>query len=311
MVVLVVARLASMAVQQVFSAPGPLASSRDLVIPQGSIELVGQKLQKAGVVRDALIFRLATWDTRAAGPIHAEEFFIPARVSLSQLLDILRHGAEVQHQATLPEGLTGSQIADILNALPVATGHVAPPAEGAVLPQTYDYVYDTPRHTILARAEAAMQGKLASLWAGRDPAVPLDSPAQAVILASIVQQETPLESDMPMIAAVYENRLKAGMKLQADPTVIYAATDGKQSGGTGITKADLALDSPYNTYVVQGLPPGPICNPGEAALQAVLHPAQSNALYFIAAKDGTGRSVFSTGLKQQLDNIQHLWKQNR
>ncbi|WP_026439064.1 endolytic transglycosylase MltG [Acidocella facilis] len=298
-----------MAVHESYDGPGAGRSDLILVVPPGGTQQVASTLAKAGVIDYKLIFRAAAWFTRGQGPLRTGEYLFPQHASLHQILDILRHGAEVQHQATIPEGLTGSQIADILNALPVATGHVAPPAEGAVLPQTYDYVYDTPRNTILARAEAAMQGKLASLWAGRDPAVPLDSPAQAVILASIVQQETPLESDMPMIAAVYENRLKAGMKLQADPTVIYAATDGKQSGGTGITKADLALDSPYNTYVVQGLPPGPICNPGEAALQAVLHPAQSDALYFIAAKDGTGRSVFSTGLKQQLDNIQHLWNQ--
>lgn len=281
------------------------------MIPPGSVSQVGQRLAEARVIEYPLIFRAAAWATRGDGPLRAGEYLFPAHASLRQVLNILRHGAEVQHQVTIPEGLTGQQIANIINALPVATGHVAPPAEGSVLPQTYDYVWGTKRASILARMRVAMEALLAKQWAGRAANLPLSNPRQAVILASIVQQETPLETDMPKIAAVYENRLKAGMKLQADPTVIYAATDGKQSGGTGITKADLALDSPYNTYVVQGLPPGPICNPGEAALQAVLHPAQSNALYFIAAKDGTGRSVFSTGLKQQLDNIQHLWKQNR
>ena len=221
-------------------------------------------------------------------------------------MNILRHGAEVQHQVTIPEGLTGQQIANIINALPVAIGHVAPPAEGSVLPQTYDYVWGTKRASILARMRVAMEALLAKKWAGRAANLPLSNPRQAVILASIVQQETPLETDMPKIAAVYENRLKAGMKLQADPTVIYAASGGKQSGGMSITKADLQLASPYNTYVHNGLPPGPICSPGAMALKAVLHPADSNALYFVATNDGTHRSIFTHAFKTQLDNIQRF-----
>ncbi|MDE1896969.1 MAG: endolytic transglycosylase MltG, partial [Rhodospirillales bacterium] len=152
---------------------------------------------------------------------------------------------------------------------------------------------------------------LAKDWAGRADGLPFVNPQQAVILASIVQQETPLNGDMPLIAAVYENRLQAGMKLQADPTVIFAASGGRQSGGMSITRADLALDSPYNTYVAGGLPPGPICSPGVAALQAVLHPAQTNALYFVAADDGTHRSVFTHSFKDQLSNIQRLLGQRQ
>lgn len=298
-----------MAVRQSYDGPGAGAVNATVVVPPGSVNQVAESLAKAGVIAHPEIFRAAVWLTRERGPLRAGEYLFPAHASLREVLRILRAGIEVQHQATIPEGLTGQQIADIINALPVATGRVDPPAEGSVLPQTYDYVWGTRRALILKRMQAAQQTLLVKLWAGREPGLPLSSPSQAVVLASIVQQETPLEADMPKIAAVYENRLKAGMKLQADPTVIYAATGGRQSGGTGITKADLRLDSPYNTYVHAGLPPGPICSPGEAALKAVLHPADSDALYFIAAGDGSRRSVFSRGFKEQLENIKRFWGQ--
>jgi len=296
-----------MAVHQSYDGPGAGLADATVVIPPGDGAEVAKTLAKAGVIDYPLVFRAASWLTRHDGKLRAGEYLFPAHASLRRILDILRHGAAVQHQATIPEGLTGRQIADIINALPVATGQVAPPAEGSVLPQTYDYVWGTTRSAILARAQAALQALLAKQWAGRAPGLPLATPQEAVILASIVQQETPLQADMPFIAAVYENRLKAGMKLQADPTVIFAASGGRQSGGTGITKADLQLDSPYNTYVNEGLPPGPICSPGVAALDAVLHPANSDALYFVAANDGTHRSVFSRFFKDQLSNIQHFW----
>lgn len=300
-----------MAVRQSYDGPGAGRADAAIVIPPGGSADVAITLARSGVIEYPLVFRAAAWATRSDGPLRTGEYLFPAHASLRQILDILRHGAEVQHQATIPEGLTGQQIADIINALPVATGQVAPPAQGSVLPQTYDYVWGTARREILARAQDAMQKLLARKWAARDPAVPLETPQQAVILASIVQQETPLRADMPFIAAVYENRLKAGMKLQADPTVIFAASGGKQSGGTGISKADLQLASPYNTYVNTGLPPGPICAPGTAALDAVLHPAKSDALYFVAANDGTHRSVFSHFFKGQLDNIQRFWDRHK
>ncbi len=311
LVLLTVVNAGRLAVHESYDGPGAGLADATLVIPPGGSAQVAQALAKAGVIEYPLIFRAAAWFTRDDGPLRTGEYLFPAHASLRRILDILRHGAEVQHQVTIPEGLTGQQIAAIINALPVTTGQVAPPAEGSVLPQTYDYVWGTARGTVLARAQDAMQALLARKWAARDPAVPLEDPQQAVILASIVQQETPLQADMPFIAAVYENRLKAGMRLQADPTVIYAASGGKQSGGTGITKADLALASPYNTYVNAGLPPGPICSPGAAALEAVLHPAKSDALYFVAANDGTHRSVFSHFFKDQLDNIQHFWDRHK
>ena len=300
-----------MAVHETYDGPGASQASTTLVIPPGGSAGVALALAKAGVVEHPLALRAAAWFTRDEGPLRAGEYLFPAHASLHQILSILRHGAEVQHQATIPEGLTGQQIAAIINALPVASGDVAPPADGSVLPQTYDYVWGTKRAVILARGQAAMQALLAQDWAGRAGGLPLANPQQALVLASIVQQETPLNGDMPYIAAVYENRLKAGMKLQADPTVIFAASGGRQSGGMSITRADLQRASPYNTYLTGGLPPGPICSPGAAALNAVLHPADSDALYFVAMNDGSHRSVFVHGFKRQLTNIQRFWGQHK
>jgi UPF0755 protein len=298
---LVVARLGRMEADQLYNTPGPLPRGQNIVIPEGPTLETEAVLRRAEAIRDGLIFRAAAWFTRQDGPIHAGEFRFPAHASLRIILDILRHAAPVEHQVTFPEGLTGTQIAAILNAAPDATGHVAPPPNGAVLPQTYDFTWGTPRQAILRRAETAMRQALQAAWATRDPSIPLASPKQALILASIVQQETPLAAELPEVATVYENRLTRGMKLQADPTVIFAATDGRVSGGETITRADLANPSPYNTYMHAGLPPEPISTPGIAAIKAVLRPAESQALFFVAT--GDGGHVFADNFQQQLQHI--------
>ena len=289
-----------MAMNETLTAPGDFASSKTVVIQAGGTAEVADTLAQAGVLRYPILFRLAAWLTHQQGHIHAGEFLIPAHASLQQMLNILRFGAVVQHQVTIPEGLTGMQIAKILNAAPAASGTVAAPPEGAVLPQTYDYTLNTPRAVILHRAERAETTALAHAWDQRDSAVKL-TPHEALVLASIVQEETPLAAELPKIAAVYENRLAKGMKLQADPTVIYAASGGAVASGVAITRSDLANPSPYNTYMYEGLPPGPICAPGLAALNAVLHPVASDDLYFVAT--GTGGHVFSKSYKQHLANV--------
>lgn len=304
LILLVTLRIGEMAAHEAYTAPGDGQSSRDLIIAAGGNGEVAATLAEAGIIRHKLIFRLAVYFTHDQGQLRAGEYLFPAHASLAEVLALLRHGAQVEHQVTIPEGLTGAQIAAILNAAPLATGQVAPPPEGSVLPQTYDYLWNTSRAAILARAQAALQASLATAWAGRDPAIPLNSPADAITLASIVQAEAKLTPEMPHIAGVYENRLRQGMKLQADPTVIYAATGAKQSGGTGISRADLANPSPYNTYMYAGLPPGPICAPGIAAIDAVLHPAVTDDLYFEA--NGTGGHTFSHFFKDQLRAIKRL-----
>ena len=228
----------------------------------------------------------------------------PARGSLHGAVDILRHGRQVEHHLTIPEGLTAQEIASLINRAPALTGHVTPPAEGAILPNTYDYLWGTSRIALLDRAEHALTATMAALWPDRAPDLPLDTPAQAIILASIVERETAKPSERPMVAAVYINRLRAGMKLQADPTVIYGVTDGSGTLDRPLDHADLQAADPYNTYLNTGLPPGPIAAPGIASIKAVLHPAQTDALYFVA--DGTGGHVFSHDYAQQVKNVAKL-----
>lgn len=303
--VLVVLRLGQMAVWQTYHSPGIGQHSQDLIIPAGGSAEVAARLQQAGVIAHPLLFRAAAFVTRDEGPLRAGEYEVPAHAGIAELLALLRRGKQVEHQVTIPEGLTSGQVAGIVNALPLATGHVAPPAEGSVLPQTYDYLWNTPRRTILHRAEAAMTRALTAAWAKRAPDLPLATPEDALTLASIVQAEAKLTAEMPRIASVYENRLRRGMMLQADPTVIFAQTGGTQVGGASISRADLENSSPYNTYVHAGLPPGPICSPGIAAIDAVLHPAKTDDLYFVA--NGTGGHTFSRDFQQQLQAIKKFF----
>ncbi len=293
--------LGNMAIDETYNAPGPLTAARDAVIPPAGTAAAGNALHRAGIISYPLCFRAAAWLTRKQGLIRAGEYAIPARASLRQILQILRFAAPVQHQVTIPEGLTAIQIAKIFNAAAAASGRISPPPEGSILPQTYDYTLGTPVTKIAARATAAMQDTLATAWPNRDPTIPLSSPRDALTLAAIVQEETPLPQELPKIAAVYENRLALNMRLQADPTIIYAASNGLTAAGLPITRADLANPSPYNTYAYAGLPPGPICAPGIAAILAVLHPAHSEDLYFVAT--GTGGHIFAKTFNQQLANI--------
>ncbi len=292
-----------MAARESYDGPGPLTADRAIVIPPASVAQVAQTLSRQGVIQYPIVFRATAFLTRGQGPIRAGEFRFRAHASLREVLGVLRFAAPVEHQVTIPEGLTGAAIAHIINTASAATGAVAAPPEGTVLPQTYDYTFGTARALILGRAQAAMRKTIAGAWAERDPAILISNPENAITLASIVQQETPLADELPMIAAVYENRLALGMRLQADPTVIYAASNGAASGGAPISRADLGNPSPYNTYLFPDLPPGPICAPGLAAIEAVLHPAATTALYFVAT--GTGGHVFADNFKQQLANIQH------
>ncbi|HTU52364.1 MAG TPA: endolytic transglycosylase MltG [Acetobacteraceae bacterium] len=289
-----------------YRTPGPLLAARAVVIPAGTTTEVANALAKAGVIRAPRLFALAALATSRAGPLHAAELQFPAHASFATVLAILRTAPPVEHRVTIPEGLTAQQITALLEHAPALTGPARLPAEGWVLPNTYDYLYGTPRSAIIARAHAALTHILATLWAARAPDLPLSTPVQALTLASIVERETALPGERPRIAAVFENRLRLGMKLQADPTAIYAASKGAGTLPHPLTQADLATDSPYNTYRITGLPPGPIDAPGTAAITATLHPTQSPDLYFVA--DGLGGHAFSRTLAGQNHNIT-LWQE--
>ncbi len=285
--------------------PGPLAEATDVVVPHGGSDAVADALAAAGIIKDSRLFRLALLIDRG-GVLHAGEFAFPAHASLRMVIDILREARPVEHHVTIPEGLTAVEIAALLERATALSGPLPMPIpEGSILPETYAYPRGLARAALVARAQAAMQAALAAAWAGRAPGLPLETPEQAVVLASIVEHETARPEERPLIAAVFFNRLRAGMRLQADTTVVYAVSGGKSSLARKLTRADLATDSPYNTYHVQGLPPGPIDSPGLAAILAVLHPAASDALYFVA--DGSGGHVFARTLDEHNRNVAH-WR---
>ncbi len=291
-----------------YGRPGPLPHARAIVVPHGPVSDAGRALQQPGALPAGLLaragFRAAVRLTRAYGPIHAGEFEFPAYASLRALLLVLRTGQPVQHATTVPEGLTSAQIALLLAKAEALSGPVPVVAEGSVLPQTYDYVLGTTRAALALRMRHAMQAALAGIWAGRDRQAGLTSPAELVVLASMVERETALGPERPLVARVFLNRLRLGMRLQSDPTVAYAATGGLGELRRPLSRADLELDNPYNTYVVPGLPPGPICAPGVASMLAVAHPAASDALYFVA--NGNGGHAFADTLAEHLQNVGRL-----
>jgi len=280
---------------QIYDAPGPLAAPRAIVIPRGGSDAIGAALVDAGALDRPLAFHVATEIT--PGALRAGEFAFPAHASLRQLLEILRTARPVQHRLTIPEGLTSGQIAALLNQAEAMTGTAPSPPEGTVLPETYSYEWGTPRADIITRMTEAMTRALDREWEARAPNLPLPSARQALTLASIVERETSKPDERPHVASVYLNRLRLGMRLQADPTVAY----GLGQPDRKLTRADLERDNPYNTYRIAGLPPGPICAPGLASLHAVLHPAQSDDVYFVA--DGTGGHAFARSLQDHEKNV--------
>jgi UPF0755 protein len=281
--------------------PGPLAETKAVVVPHGGTAAAAAALKSAGVIQNEIAFEALSWLTFFDGSLRAAEFSFPPKATIAEVLDILRTGKPVEHKITIVEGLTAKQIAALLAEAEAASGPIEPPPEGSVLPQTYQFERGMTREAILARARAAMDKELAAAWAARAPNLPLASPRDLLILASIVERETAQPEERPHIAAVYLNRLRMGMKLQADPTVTYVA-----SGGTGVldhklTRADLDRDDPYNTYLHAGLPPGPICSPGVASLRAAGRPMTSEDLYFVA--DGSGGHAFAKTVEAHLRNV--------
>ncbi len=284
-----------------FDRPGPLDVSRAVLVPRGSLGQVGEALESAGVIESAFLFRLAALATTPGGKLHAGELAFLEHASLREVLTVLRTAKPVQHKLTIPEGLTAVQIARLLGKSEVLTGDPPTVPEGAMLPQTYAFDYGAPRASIVERASAAMQRTLAQAWASRAPDLPLTSPAQLLIVASMVERETARPEERPHIAAVFLNRLRHGMRLQSDPTVIYAVSKGAGTLERPLTKADLEIASPFNTYRVAGLPPGPIASPGLASLEAVARPEATQDLYFVA--DGTGGHAFAATLEEHLKNV--------
>lgn len=284
-----------------YDAPGPLAASRVVVVPHGGIGEVARTLRDEGVIRQPWQFEAAALATRGQGSIRAAELEFPAGASLRAVLGILRTAKPVQHKLTIAEGLTALQVAGLLRRAPALEGETPPPLEGSVLPETYAYERGTARAALLGRAVRAMDRALAAAWSTRAPDLPLATPREALILASIVERETAKIEERPMVAAVYLNRLRRGMRLQSDPTVVYGVSNGLGTLDHGLTRSELEADTPYNTYRNAGLPPGPICMPSVSSLNAVTHPADTAALFFVA--DGTGGHVFARTAQEHMRNV--------
>ncbi len=284
-------------------SPGPLGEDRILVVPKGAgLSRIATTLTQQGVIDNALYFRLAARYLKADQALKAGEFAFPAAISMRQVIETLREGKVVIHRLTLAEGLTSYQMVALIEQAEALSGSVPRvPAEGTLLPETYHFARGDDRGALLARMETALTETLAELWATRDEGLPFKTPAEALVLASIVEKETALPEERPLISGVFVNRLRKPMRLQSDPTVVYGLTGGKGPLGRPLTRRDLKQATPFNTYVIDGLPPHPIANPGRDALAAVLHPAKTEHLYFVA--DGSGGHSFARTLAEHNRNV--------
>jgi UPF0755 protein len=283
-------------------APGPLESDTTLVIPKGGIGETARLLEDASVIADGTVFRLAARITGRDRALRAGEYAFPEAVSMEGVLSILTSGETVKRRLTVAEGLTTAEVLALVAAADGLTGDVPPsPGEGVLLPETYFFSYGDERKVIVERMLAAMREAMAELWPQRVPSTVIKTPVDALILASIIEKETAVDAERTRVSAVFHNRLQKRMRLQSDPTVVYAVTGGAGPLDRPLTRADLAIDSPYNTYRVRGLPPGPITNPGRASIAAALAPAADDALYFVA--DGTGGHVFARTLAEHNRNV--------
>lgn len=293
-----------------FNSPGPPAAFGTMetvvVLSRGTgLSRIAETLEGAGVVDSSMVFSAGVVLSGKAGQLKAGEYAIPSGASPRQIMEILIEGKSIQHKLTLPEGLTTAMALALVMKHPSLAGEITrAPAEGDLLPETYSFNRGMPRDELIERMERDHDAVLDELWPGRAPDLPIATKEEAVILASIVEKETGVASERPMVAGVFINRLRRGMKLQSDPTIIYGLTKGVPLG-RGIRKSEIEKPTPYNTYVINGLPPTPIANPGRESIAAVLNPAETDALFFVA--DGTGGHVFAATLAEHERNVEN-WR---
>jgi UPF0755 protein len=289
-----------------FEAPGPLAEDKVVNIPRGlGIRDISDLLVREGVIDQPYVFIGGVMVLKARGGLKHGEYQFTKHASLADVVSTIIDGKVVQHSFTVPEGLTSEQIVARLLENDALTGQIKEiPREGTLLPETYKFIRGMTREQIIQRMQQAHRRVLQEVWEHRMPDLPIKTPEQLVTLASIVEKETGRADERSRVAAVFVNRLKSKMRLQSDPTIIYGLTGGKGSLGRPIMKSEIEQPTPYNTYVIDGLPPGPIANPGRASLEAAAKPARTKDLYFVA--DGTGGHVFSENYEQHRKNVARL-----
>ncbi|WP_375207897.1 endolytic transglycosylase MltG [Hyphococcus sp.] len=282
--------------------PGPAREDVIVLLPQGSaVSTIAHQLEDEGVIEHPEIFIAAVRIKGVQSDIKAGEYNIPARSSVMEIIDQLREGKSILHYFTAPEGRTTAQIIRLLNENEVLEGEITiEPGEGELLPETFAFTRGETRDNLVRRMMKDQDALIDALWDDRALELPFSTPEEAIILASIVEKETGLPEERPRIAAVFVNRLKKGMRLESDPTIIYGLTQGEPLG-RGLRLSELRKETPYNTYVIRGLPPTPIANPGEASIEAVLNPAETEDLFFVA--DGTGGHAFAATLREHNANV--------
>lgn len=291
--------------------PGPLQQDIVLDISQGSsVARAAEALEDAGVIDNAWMFEIAFRLLASGGKLKAGEYELPAGISPRALIELLVSGKTLARKITVPEGLTSFEIAELVANMPGLVDAVeTPPEEGTLLPETYHFTKGDSRAQVISRMQTALSETMAELWPDRAENLPFDTPAEALVLASIVEKETGMADERAHIAGVFVNRLRTGMRLQSDPTVIYGLTEGKGPLGRSLTRSDLETDHAYNTYKISGLPPHPIANPGRAAIASVLNPLETENLFFVA--DGTGGHVFAKTLEEHNRNVAQWRKVQR
>ncbi len=289
-------------------APGPLASDRVLIIPkENGLTEIAELLQREGLIEHPLSFRVAAIMGGDWHRLQAGEYLFKARVSPQEILGIISSGKVVEHSITVPEGLTSEQIVARLRDNELLTGEIAQvPKEGSILPDTYRFPRGFSRQAIIDRMARDQRVVLARIWERRPSDLPIKTPQELVVLASIVEKETGRADERPRVAGVFINRLNQKMRLQSDPTIVYGLVGGKGTLGRAIQRNEITQATPYNTYVINGLPPGPIANPGRAAMEAVVNHSRTKDLYFVA--DGSGGHAFAETLEQHNRNVGR-WRQ--
>jgi UPF0755 protein len=286
-----------------YFGPGPTTEERIVFVPRGAgLDRVADLLAAEGVIGSAALFRIGARYGGRNAVVRYGEYAVPAGASMAEVFGILVSGRTVQHPLTVPEGLTSWEVAALLNGSELLSGDpVEPPPEGSLAPDTYFLSRGDGRAEVLARMRSRQQRILAEAWAARAEGIAVASPEEALILASLIEKETGLDAERARVSAVFHNRLRRGMRLQTDPTIIYGLTEGRGPLGRELTRRDISGPTRWNTYVIDGLPPTPIANPGRAAIEAAVRPAVSDELYFVA--DGTGGHAFARTLEDHNRNV--------